>query len=138
MPKPSQGFAGYVCLSATFWDDPDIEDVGIMPAALYLMMACRIRQLRSDGWITEQQVAKLGHPKWRECLTRLLGPGLVTAHTNSHGAPAYYLPAYLKWNFSEAEYEELRGKKARAGRKSQCVARHGPDCGCWQREPTGV
>lgn len=132
MAKPRQEFTGYIRLSSTFWDDPDVEAMGITNAAFFLMVACRIRQLRSDGWITEAQASKLGYPRWVGALTRLVELGKLTKHTNAAGQPAYYMPSYLKWNYSEEEYREYRAKKQAAGRKSRCVTNHGEDCGCWQ------
>lgn len=132
MAKPDQRFTGYIRLSATFWDDPEIEALGMAHAGFYVQMACRIRQLRSDGWITASQASKLGYPKWRAALAAMVRLGLLTEHDTAAGQHAYYMPAYLKWNYSEAEYDELRSKKRRAGRKSRCVTNHGPSCGCWQ------
>jgi len=133
MARSSQRFTGYIRLSSTFWDEPEIEALGMVGAAFYLQMACRIRQLRTDGWITEAQASKLGYPKWRAAIATMVDPlGLLTEHVNAAGATAYYMPAYLKWNYSEAEFDDLREKKKSAGRKSRCVTNHGPDCGCWQ------
>lgn len=138
MPKRSQEFEGYICLSAKFWDDPEVEALGMTHAAFYLQMACRIRQLRTDGWITQAQVTKLGYQRWRAAVAAMVGLGMLTEHTNAAGAPSYYMPAYLEWNFSEAEYEEKRQQKSKAGRKSRCVKLHGEQCGCWNhQEPAG-
>lgn len=134
MGKPDQSFTGYIRLKATFWDDPEIEALGIAHAAFYLQMACRIRQLRSDGWITEAQASKLGYAKWRSAIVAMVRLGLLTEQPSATGLPAYYMPAYLKWNYSEEEFEVLRAKKSRAGRKSRCVTLHGADCGCWQEQ----
>lgn len=132
--KASQAWTGYIRLSAMFWDEQETEAIGMAHAAFYIQMACRIRQLRSDGWITEAQVSKLGYPKWRAAVEAMVGIGYLTAHTNAAGMPTYYMPAYLKWNYSEAEFEDLREKKSRAGRKSRCVANHPLGCNCWESE----
>lgn len=135
MPKPKQEFTGWIRLSSTFWDDPDVEAMGMSHAAYFLMIACRIRQLRSDGWITEVQASKLGYPKWRAGLCRMVELGKLTAHTNAAGQASYFMPSYLKWNYSEAEFDALRNQKRTAGRKSRCVTNHGAECGCWEGAP---
>lgn len=135
--RKDQSFEGYIRLSSHFFDDPDIELLTWAERAFYLAMACRIRQLRSDGWLTETQVAKLGYPRWRPALSALVESGMVTTHDSPAGATGYYLPAYLKWNYSESQYEELREKRRSAGAKSRCVTNHGPHCGCWETAPGG-
>ena len=134
--RRSQAFEGYICLSAHYFDDPDIEPLPWAVKAFYLAIACRIRQLRSDGWITHTQVAKIGYPQWQSALRALLSAGKLTDHRIVAGEPAYFVPAYPKWNYTESEYEDLRDKRRRAGLKSRCVTNHGPECGCWQTQPT--
>ena len=116
----------YVALSATFFDDPDIDAAGPMPTLLYLQMACRVRQLRSDGFIHEVHVKRLGFPKWQTHIRTLVSVGLVTEHTDANGSPAWYLPAYLKWNPPEESY--LR--KSHEGTLWACKGRHGGEPPC--------
>lgn len=110
----------FIALSADFFDDPDIGAAGHMPALLYLQMACRSRQLHSDGWLHESHVRRLGIPNWRRHITRLVNVGLITQHTDANGHPAWYLPAYLKWNYSEEAWQ----RRHHEGRIGACKLHH--------------
>lgn len=91
----------FIALSQDFFDDPDVAAAGHLPTLLYLHMACRIRQLHSDGWLHQNQVMRLGFPRWQTHLRQLIEVGLVTQHQDANLKPGYYLPGYLKWNYSE-------------------------------------
>lgn len=134
MADKTQAFQGYIRLSANYFDDPDMETLTWAEKAYYIALACRIRQLRTDGWITEAQAAKLGYQHWRKALAKLVEAGAISQHQDATNRTAYYLPGYLKWNYSEAQYDDLREKRRAAGLKSRCVTNHGPDCGCWKRQ----
>ena len=110
----------FIALSADYFDDPDVAAAGHMPALLYLHLACRIRQLHADGWIHEIQVQRLGFPQWRNHIRRLVDVGLITAHVDANGNPAWYLPAYLKWNYSEQSWQ----RREHEGTLGACKRHH--------------
>jgi hypothetical protein len=110
----------FIALSADFFEDPDVDAVGPGGQLLYLQLACRIRQLHSDGFIYEVHVRRLGVPKWQTHMRALVDVGLVTEHTDANGAPAWYMPAYLKWNWSE----EAWLRKEYEGKLWACKGRH--------------
>lgn len=121
---PRQG--PFLALSAKFFDDDDVEPLRWDDRAYFVAIACRIRQLGSDGWITEAQASKLGYPRWRRALVCLVDAGLLTKHVNAHGLPAYYAPGYLKWNWSEDAWQ----RKAHEGRADACRRWHGGPESC--------
>ena len=117
----------YLALSASFPEDDDIIAVGEAAAWLYIVMACDCRLRRTDGWISRQRVARLGVKGWEKRLDALLGQGLVERQESPQGV-AYWLPAYLKWNKSEAQlsaagkYGACRRYHPQPCQQAECVA----------------
>lgn len=110
----------FLALSAGFFDDPDVEPLPWDDRAFFIALGCKVRQLHSDGWLTEAQVSRIGYPRWKRALPRLIDLGLLTSHTDAHGQPAYFLPGYLKWNWSEDAW--LR--QSHEGRVDACKRWH--------------
>ena len=112
----------YIAWSATFHRDDGLE-VGERAAWLYLCMCGESRLLRSDGWLTERQVAGLGVTGWRQRMPPLLASGLVES-ARGEGPTRYWIPAYLKWNKSEQAYRD----DAERGRHYACLRWHDQPC----------
>lgn len=118
----------YVCISTAFWDDEAVESAGIPAAALFLAMICKIGHLRSDGWITQRQVERLCHPKWRQALDALISNTLVIPEKDRNGTAAYYLPGYLKWNKSDEQIKETTIRASMVGKSRACHRHHDQPC----------
>jgi hypothetical protein len=95
----------FIPLSATFFEEEETRAIGMQAAATYLAMACKIRMLGSDGWITESQVQSLGIRTWRQDVAKMLTVGYLTAHVSALGNACWYMPSYLKHNQSQQAYE---------------------------------
>lgn len=109
----------WVALSAHFPDDDDIIAAGERAAWLYLVMICDIRARRTDGTISMDRVARLNVPGWRARLDKLAAIGLVRINRTT-----VTVPAYLKWNRSEAEYEQISSQR----RGAACKRHHPQPC----------
>lgn len=94
----------YVPLSAGFFDDDEIVAVGERSAWLYLVVLARIKQLDSDGLISEQQMGRLHIRDWRRRLQPLLDFGLI----DQVSPVTYRVRSWEKWNESAAERSERR------------------------------
>lgn len=111
--------APYLALSATFMDDPAIVEAGERAAWLYLAMACDCRLHRTDGTIAPHRIERLGVQAWKPRLDKLIEVGLVERQ-NGH----YVLPAYLKWNASQTDYQ----RRSHQGRIDVCGRHHEQPC----------
>ena len=109
----------YLMIPATLMDDEEITDIGPRAAALFVAMLCRCRMLSTDGWLTQAQVAALGHPSWRRDVAKMIGVGLVTEHPTALSKRAYYLPMFLRYNPSQAFYRQ----SSAAGTVANCERR---------------
>lgn len=121
----------FLRLSALFFEDADEHALPHAAQLLYLRMATRTRQLRSDGWISEAHIEGLRVPSWRKHLKALEDVSWITRDaTNGHGAgrARWYVSAYLKWNLSEDDY----GRRSHEGRVGGCTSKHEQPC---QRAP---
>lgn len=118
----------FVALDAFIMDDPRVENLPWDMRAYFVAIACRVRQLRSDGYLTDSQASRIGYPKWRQALDRFAQVGLVEQVADPDGRTAWYVPAYLKWNPEELEYVR-RSKEGTAG---SCQRWH--DDGCTKPE----
>lgn len=107
--------APFIALSATFFDDPRIVEVGEKAGWLLLAMACDSRLHRGDGQVDAHRMSRLGVQGWKPRLDRLLAVGLVTEVEGG-----YSVPAYLKWNKPEESYQ----KRSSEGKVAACVRHH--------------
>ena len=64
--------APFIALSATFFDDPRIVEVGEKAGWLLLAMACDSRLHRGDGQVDAHRMSRLGVQGWKPRLDRLL------------------------------------------------------------------
>jgi hypothetical protein len=71
-------------------------------------------------------------------LPAIHGTSRLAALLESHGLWEPVQQGWVIHNYAErqelaAVTEAKRSAQSRAGRKSQCVQRHGAECGCWSR-----
>lgn len=111
----------YVPLDAAFFDDDKVIVAGEAAAYLYLNMLARIRQLDTDGVISEIQMPRLGVANWRKRLAKLVEVGLIVQRGSD-----YIVPTWCVWN----ETVEQREARLRADRE-----RKSKDSG---RNPNGI
>ncbi len=111
--------APFVALSATFMDDPRVVAAGERAGWLFVAMMLDCRNQRTDGTVTAHRLPRLGVPAWRPRLARLLEVGLV-----EKDGDAYRLPAYLKWNVPQSEYQ----RREHRGRVDVCRRHHDQPC----------
>lgn len=119
----------YVALSATFPDDDDIIAVGEKAAWLYVVMICDCRARRTDGVLTVERIARLHVQGWAPRLDALTRQGLVVREGNS-----VRIPAYLKWNHGESDYQRIADQRRRAA----CERWHPQPCATCQEPPEPV
>lgn len=107
-------------------------------------------------WLTTQREG------WRAISVYVFSMGYAGGHATDGYLPAHVLPIIQGtdkvaqmlvearlWEYAEGGYqirnwsnrqelavvaEAKRAANAMAGRKSQCVQRHGPECGCWKTD----
>lgn len=111
--------APFVALSATFMDDPAVVEAGERAAWLFLAMMLDCRLQRTDGVVPAHRLDRLGVPAWRPRLAKLVDVGLVEKDGTD-----WRLPAYLKWNPGESEYQ----RKQHRGRVDVCRRHHEQPC----------
>lgn len=141
----------YVPLDANFFEDEKILDAGERAGWLYLAMCCRAKQLGTDGYLTERQIARLQLPDWRARLDRLLeagavwrvdpvdnppgtagerrSPGRGVVSAGSVGGVRYWIVSWPKWNEPIKTVEDRR----RSDRERKAAGR--PDS---SRIPAGI
>ena len=111
----------YVPLDAAFFDDDKVIAAGEQAAYLYLNVLARVRQLDTDGVLSEAQMPRLGVPNWRKRLAKCVEVGLLVQSGDS-----YIVPTWCAWNETAAQRESrLRADRERKARSSD-------------RNPTGI
>lgn len=85
----------YLPLDVTFFDDDRIIAAGDGPCLLYLAMGLRSKSLATDGRLSEGQITRLGRPKWKAELKRLLE---VEAVLFDEEMNAYFIAAWFSHN----------------------------------------
>lgn len=114
----------HIRLWANFFDECDEAGLSLTAQVMYLRLACRARQLHSDGRIHETQAAALRVPQWRKHVDALLAAGLLVESEGPGGRPGWYLPGYPNWNPCQADFERDR----HLGRIGGCHSRHQQPC----------
>ena len=114
----------HIRLWANFFDDPDVDKLHPLAQNLYLRMACKSRQLRSDGLVHERHVAKLGLAGWRAHVDALTHAGLLAEFRDHDGQRRWHIVAYPKWNKCETDYQ----RDTHNGRLGGCVSKHPQPC----------
>jgi hypothetical protein len=109
----------HIRLDVNFCDDDRIRAAGERAAWLYLAMACEARRRRTDGTLPAHVVPRLGVTAWKPRLAALLEVGLIT-----HEADTYRIPAFLKWNHSQYDFE----RNQHLGRVGGCNTNHPQPC----------
>lgn len=109
----------YVPLDASFPDDDKIVEAGERAGWLYVHMLCKCKAIDTDGVLTKAQIAKLGVPGWQARLADLVRTEAVVVSEESPGA--YVIPAWLKWNRSRQQRDEVRAadRKRKADKKAE-------------------
>lgn len=101
------------------FDDPRRLECASAPAlVLEAALRCKAKELESDGALTLTQIRRAAGgiaaiPDLDAALGVLLECGLIT----QLGEGTYELPDWQEWMRSKAELDELRSKRADAGRK---------------------
>jgi len=85
----------FVPVEVTFFDDDRIIAAGDGGSLLYLAMMLRTKALGTDGRLTEGQLARLGRPKWKAELKRLLEVEAVLYDTEMD---SYFVAAWFSHN----------------------------------------
>lgn len=114
----------HIRLWQNFFDECDDNGIPMAAQMLYLRMACRCRQLRSDGWIHDGQIEKLGVKGWQKMTPPLTLAGLIQDYPDMNGRRRWFLPAYPKWNKTEEDYTRDRHN----GRIGGCTSKHDQPC----------
>lgn len=105
----------YVPLDVSFFDDDRIIAAGDGPTLLYLAMCLRVKQLGSDGRLSEAQVSRLSRPKWKAELRRLLE---VQAVLYDQETDHYVIAAWFSHNDALSAIEARRAADRDRKRKS--------------------
>ena len=114
----------HIRLWANYFDDAESEGLSLPTATAYLQMACRCRQMRSDGWIHEAQIAKLGISGWKRHVAALAAVDWLEGHQEPNGRTRWLLRGYLKWNLAEEDYARAKHN----GRLGGCRSKHPQPC----------
>lgn len=111
----------YVALDANFPEDDKVVRAGESAAWLYVVMACDCRLRRTDGRLPKARVPRLNVPGWQRRLSVLMSESVGLVQEDGDDL---VLPAYLKWNRSEARYREESQRK----REAACARWHDQPC----------
>lgn len=95
----------YLPLDVSFFDDDRIIAAGDGPTLLYLAMCLRVKQIASDGRLSEAQVSRLGRPRWKSELRRLRD---VEAVLFDEATGYYVIAAWFSHNEALASIEARR------------------------------
>lgn len=93
-------------LDANFLDDEKILNAGERAGWLYVAMLCRAKQLSTDGYLTERQIARLHVSGWRDRLDALVSEQAVWKTEDGR----YWITGWPKWNEPMSQVEERRKK----------------------------
>jgi hypothetical protein len=99
----------WVLLDDGFHSNPKVLEVGNAGAGLYARALSYCGDHLTDGYVPMSWARTVAAPKLRE--------QLVTAGLWAEDNGGYQIKDYLEVNPSRAEVEEMRAKKAEAGRK---------------------
>lgn len=98
----------------TFLDDDRIIAAGDGGALLYLAICLKTKALGTDGRLSEAQIARLGRPKWKAELRRLLE---VEAVLFDSELCSYVVAAWFSHNDPISEIEARRAADRERKRK---------------------
>jgi hypothetical protein len=109
----------YLPLDVSFFDDDRIIAAGDGPTLLYLAICLRCKQLAVDGLLSEAQISRLGRPKWKKELARLVELEAVLWDVERS---FYVVAAWFSHNEAMSAIEERRAadrkRKAEEARKA--------------------
>lgn len=102
----------FIKLDTNFWSHPKIIAAGEPAAVLYQQMAMYCMDHATDGFVPEGQLPRFGLAR---CRQRILALAAVDLIEPTDGG--WMLPGYVERYKTRAEVDELRAKRAEAGRK---------------------
>ena len=98
----------------TFLDDDRMIAAGDGGTLLYLAICLKVKALGTDGRLSEAQVARLGRPKWKAELRRLLEVEAVLFDTELQ---SYVVAAWFSHNDAISDIEARRAADRERKRK---------------------
>lgn len=104
----------FVPVEVNFLDDDRIIAAGDGPTLLYLAMLLRTKALGTDGRLSEAQVSRLGRPRWKKELDRLLE---VEAVLHDKELNSYFIAAWFGHNEPVSMIEARRAADRERKRK---------------------
>lgn len=102
----------FIKLDTNFWSHPKVVTAGYMAGVLYQQMSMYCMDHATDGVVPRAQLPRFGMPGTGKLLAALADVGLIEQHPDG-----WLVPGYVERYKTAAEVDELRAKRAAAGRK---------------------
>ena len=102
----------FIKLDTNFWSHPKVVTAGHMAGVLYQQMAMYCMDHATDGLVPRAQLPRFGMPAAGKLIGALVAVELIEQHPDG-----WLVPGYVERYKTAAEVDELRAKRAAAGRQ---------------------